>query len=157
MKEKIIYILILILMFSSVARVMSYTNISIEPTDSEPVGMDYSHNIMGEFGTRSSCEPCAIAHSALKNIYSNEWHPFYYISLVCAKNKHAYQRAVSEMGLWGYPTLFWDGGYKTNMGASSVEDAMDTYNNSIIKCGERNVKNIDLSLDLEWKRICSAQ
>ncbi|MFX1495879.1 MAG: hypothetical protein ACFFBZ_16465, partial [Promethearchaeota archaeon] len=94
--------------------------------------------------------PCAIAHSALKIIYANEWHPFYYIALVCSKNKHAHQRAVNEMGLWGYPTVFWDGGYKTNMGASSIEDALDTYNNSIIKCGERNVKNIDLSLNVEW-------
>jgi len=86
----------------------------------------------------------------LKNIYAGSWHPFYYISLVCDKNTHAYQRGITELGLTGYPTVFFDGGYKKNVGAGSTPSAQAAYNTSINQCGNRVVADIDLSLDVTW-------
>ncbi len=111
---------------------------------------DYSHNILGEFGTRSGCKYCGIANAALKNIYTEGWHPFYYVTLVCAKNAHAKQRAVDELVIQSYPTVFFDGGYRQDVGATNISNAMNRYNTSIIKCGNRNVADIDLSVDVEW-------
>jgi len=67
MKRKIFCILVWILMFSSAASVMSSANISIKPTDPEPRDRDYSHNILGEYFTQTTCVPCKYAHSALRH------------------------------------------------------------------------------------------
>ncbi len=150
MKKEIIGIIVCMLVLPTFAGAMSSTNTSTESIDNEPVDRTYSHTILGEYGTRAGCVPCYYAHTALKNIYANGWHPFYYVTLVCSKNTHAYQRAISELGLLGYPTVFWDGDYRKNLGASSIQSAMEKYNYSITKCGERTVADIDLSLDVTW-------
>ena len=54
------------------------------------------------------------------------------------------------MGATVYPTVFFDGGFKKNMGASSAEGAQIAYNTSINLCGNRTVSDIDLSLDINW-------
>lgn len=113
-------------------------------------GNEFSHTIIGEFGTATWCGYCKYAHGALKNIYAGGWHPFYYVSLVCDKNTHAYQRAISELGLTGYPTVYFDGGYKAIVGAGSEESAQAQYNSSIVACGEREVNDVDIDLDVTW-------
>jgi len=110
----------------------------------------YTHTILGEYGTSTTCYFCQFAHPALKNIYAGEWHPFYYISFVCDKNTHAYQRMINEMGLTGYPTVFFDGGYKTVVGAGSIPAAQAAYNSSIVDCGARDVNDVDINLDVTW-------
>jgi len=150
MKKEIIGIIVCMLVLPTFAGAMSSTNTSTESIDNEPVDRTYSHTILGEYGTRAGCVPCYYAHTALKNIYANGWHPFYYVTFVCSKNIHAYQRAINELGLIAYPTVFWDGDYRKNLGASSIQSAMEKYNYSITKCGERTVADIDLSLDVTW-------
>jgi len=114
------------------------------------LGRDFSHTILAEFTTATWCTPCKRAHSALKNIYSHGWYPFYYLSLVWDKNKESEQRGNTELGATVYPTVFFDGGFKKNMGASSAEGAQIAYNTSINLCGNRTVSDIDLSLDIKW-------
>jgi hypothetical protein len=118
--------------------------------NTEERGNIYTHTIIGEFGTATWCYYCQFAHGALTNIYGNGWHPFYYVTLVCDMNVHAEQRAVSEMGLTGYPTVFFDGGYKADVGAGSIPGAQSAYNASILSCGEREVSDIDIDLDVTW-------
>jgi len=109
-----------------------------------------THTVIGEYGTATWCGYCKYAHGALKALYKGGWHDFYYVSFVCDKNTHAYARAVSELGLTGYPTVFWDGKYRTNVGAGSIPSAMASYNSSIIACGARTVPNIDLAISTVW-------
>jgi len=66
------------------------------------------------------------------------------------KNTHAHQRVKTELGLTASPTVFWDGGYRKDVGGTSAQNEMARYNTSIIKCGNRNVADIDLSLDVTW-------
>ena len=113
-------------------------------------GNEYSHIIIGEFGTATWCGYCKYAHAALKNIYAGGWHPFYYVTLVCDKNTHANQRAINELGLTGYPTVYFDGGYQKNVGAGSTPSAQAAYNTSIVSCGERDVDDVDIDLDVTW-------
>ena len=111
---------------------------------------DFTHTVLGEFGTATWCGYCKYAHAALKNIYNGGWFPFYYVSLVCDKNTHAYQRAIGELGLTGYPTVFFDGGYQKVVGAGSVQSAQAAYNASIIVCGNRAVKDIYATINVIW-------
>lgn len=109
-----------------------------------------THTVLGEYGTATWCGYCKYAHGALKELYKGGWHDFYYVSLVCDKNTHAYNRAINQLGLTGYPTVFWDGKYRTDVGAGSVPGAMAAYNASIIACANRAVANIDLIINATW-------
>lgn len=108
-----------------------------------------THTVIGEYGTATWCGYCRYAHGALKGIYAADWYDMYFVSLVDDKNTHAAAR-IDELVISGFPTVFWDGEYRTNVGAGSVQSAMAAYNTSIIACGARTVPNIDLSISTTW-------
>jgi len=139
--------------FSTVALNVDNEKLIFEKIENEKNrdgGIQYTHTILGEFGTATWCPYCVYADAALSNLYLGQWHPFYYISMVCDVNTNAYQRAVSELGLTGYPTVYFDGGYTQNVGAGSVESAQAAYNLSIENCAEREVADVDIDLDVTW-------
>ncbi len=142
--------LIFMLVFSTVAGTISSEETLTESSDEESIGMAATHTILGEYTTATWCGYCRYAHAALKNIYAGNWHPFYYTSLVCDKNKNAYNRGITELGATGYPTVFFDGGYSKVVGASSTPSAQAAYNTSITNCGKRTVADIDITLDVDW-------
>jgi hypothetical protein len=155
MREKIIGILICMMMFSTVAVALSQSNMQIESSDNKIESNDrsYTHTVLGEYGTMTTCVPCKYAHRALKYLYQNRtlWDlPFYYITYVYDKNNWSYQRMKVELDLQASPTLFWDGGWKKDIGSVSVESAMDKYNVSIRAAAARTVKDIDINLNVEW-------
>ncbi len=124
----------------------------IFPSVAEKAVFDNSratHTVLGESGTATWCGFCKYAHGALKAIYKGDWHDFYYVSLVDDKNTHAADR-IDELGLSGFPTVFWDGGYDIDVGAGSIPGAMSTYNASIINCGTRTVPDIDVTISVSW-------
>lgn len=155
MREKIIGILICMLMFSTVAGAFTSINLPQESSDSEIESTDRgnTHSVLGEYGTMTTCVPCKYAHRALKYLYENKttWDlPFYYITYVYDKNNWSFQRVKVELDLQASPTVFWDGGWKQDVGGTGVETEMDRYNLSIRAGLNRNVKDINLSLDVEW-------
>ena len=154
MKEKIIFIFIFMLIFPTIAGAFSIDmpkKLSNEKNFTET----YSHDILGEYFTMTTCQPCKYSHRALQYLYQNKtkWNlPFYYVTMIydLDGNKWAKQRH-DELEIEASPTVAWDGGYKKDKGSSEViENDMETYNTSIIACGNRNVKDIDLNLDVEW-------
>ncbi|MBE3137721.1 MAG: PKD domain-containing protein [Thermoplasmata archaeon] len=108
-----------------------------------------THTVFAEYGTATWCGYCKYAHGALMNIFKNEWFPFYYVSMVDDKNTHAAAR-IDQYNIYGFPTVFFDGGYKVNVGAGSIPGAQTTYNTSINQCGLRTVPNIDVVLSVNW-------
>jgi len=99
-KKSIIFILVLMLIIPTISVTLSSTKITNESSEEQPNDKGYSHNILGEFFTMTTCVPCKYAHQALKNIYKADWHPFYYITLVYDEpygNKWAFQRK-QELG-----------------------------------------------------------
>jgi glutaredoxin len=119
------------------------------PPTPDTIDRLYTHDILGEDGTATWCGYCKYAHGALKNIYAGGWHPFYYICLVDDRNTHAAQR-IDELGLTGFPTVFFDGGYRSNVGAGSIPSAQAAYNTSIVACGNRPVPSVELVIDVDW-------
>jgi glutaredoxin len=150
MRNIIIYALIFMLVVSTIGGTISSVQPSLESSEKPIHNRAYTHTILGEFTTATWCGYCKYAHEALKNIYEGGWHPFYYTSLVCDKNKKAYARGITELGATGYPTVFFDGGYRKNVGAGSTPSAQAAYNTSIGVCGSRSVADIDLSLEVTW-------
>jgi hypothetical protein len=126
--------------------------------DSEPVDLkntnsgsrDSTHTVFGTYGTATWCGYCKYAHGALKELYAEGALDFFYVSLVCDMNTIAYSHASNDYNLYGYPTLWWDGGYKVDVGAGSIPAAKSTYTSSINQAGARPVEDIDIDLSVAW-------
>jgi hypothetical protein len=142
--------IICILLFTTFVGAISSTKTSINTNDKELVDIDFTHTILGEFGTYSTAEPCKYAHSALKELFSEDYYPFYYVTHVFDKNIHASYRIKDELGLVASPTVFWDGGFRVDVGAGSHQQAKDGYIESLEACGNRTVAGLDLTVDVDW-------
>ncbi|MHA1193726.1 MAG: hypothetical protein ACTSP9_15795, partial [Promethearchaeota archaeon] len=64
MKKKIIFIMVCMLVFSTTAGVIASPNIVTKSIDKGTGDRDYSHTILGEFGTATWCGYCKYAHAA---------------------------------------------------------------------------------------------
>ena len=153
MNKKILCIIVCILMLSISGNLISQSK-ELKTYDKSTSDRDYTHTILAEYFTYTTCEPCKYAHQALKNIYKYHqnnlgYHPFYYISMVYDVNDWALERH-DELGVQVSPTVAWDGPYRLDDGAESVKKAENAYNNSIAITGNRNVKDIDLELNVDW-------
>ncbi len=110
---------------------------------------DFTHTVLGEYGTATWCGFCHYAHTALKNIYASGDYPFYYVSLVRDKNIPVCDpRLFDELNLYGYPTVYFDGGDKVVVGGYvGVEDDQRA---AIVTCGNREVYDVDIDLNVLW-------
>lgn len=151
--KKILPILVIsVLVFSgfgAAALQKTYENVEIKIIKENPIKRG-THTALGEYGTATWCGYCKYAHGALKELYAEGQLDFNYVALVCDKNSVAYSYAINHFNLYGYPTVWWDGGYKVNVGAGSVAGAKATYTTSINQCVARAVKDVDLTLDVTW-------
>ena len=110
---------------------------------------NFTHTVFIEYTTATWCPYCKYAHAALRNIYEGEWYPFYFVTHVIDKNKNAYTRATEDYNIYYIPTVFFDGGYDVIVGADPT-GTEEIYNESIIKCGGREVADIDITLSAMW-------
>lgn len=150
MKNKIILIIISMLVFTSVAGAIPSIDLPMKSKGKGNAGMSYSHTILGEYFTQENCTPAKFASRALKNLYYGGYHPFYYVTLLYDVNKKAKERH-DELNVTASPTVVWDGGFKKDVGSEeNIQKDMNRYNTSIIACGNRDVKDIDLNLDVDW-------
>ncbi len=151
MKRIIIGVLVSMLVLSSGMGAFTSATSQKKSMEQEPIDdRDYSHNIFGEFFTMTTCVPCKYSHQALKELYAEGWHPFYYITYVYNKNNHSKMRK-SELQVLVSPTTDWDGSFdRVTGGGPTVDERKAEFNTSILACGARTVKDIDLSLNVEW-------
>jgi hypothetical protein len=129
--------------------------VALNSDTKQPVGdgqgkNTFTHTVFAEYGTATWCTYCRYAHGALKEIYAEGQYPFYYVSLVTDKNTKANQRCINDYNAYGWPTVWFDGGYKVNVGAGSIPGAKATYINSINSCGNRAVEDVDIDLVVSW-------
>jgi glutaredoxin len=107
----------------------------------------FTHTIFAEDATATWCGYCHYAREALDKIYTSGDYPFYYTCMVDDKNTHAAARN-NEYNIYGFPTVFFDGGYKVAVGGGTGNEAQ--YKSYITQCGSRTVKDIDITLEVEW-------
>lgn len=115
-----------------------------------PAADAQTHTVLGEFGTATTCGPCKYGHAALKNIYAGGQHDFVYVTHVADVNTHSYDRLWTDYNTYGYPTVYFDGGYDLVLGSVSTPQAEADYTAAITNCASRTVPNIDLDIDVIW-------
>ncbi len=108
---------------------------------------NFTHTVFCEEATASWCHYCPQVADALYNIYQSNVYPFYFVALIADKTQKAYDRLLFDYNLYGYPTCFFDGGYKVVLGASTES----TFKHRIESCGKRDVHDLNLSLSVEWQ------
>ena len=104
-----------------------------------------SHTVLGEEGTATWCQYCPSASYYLYQTYLMGL-DFYFVTLVSDMNSYASARC-SELGLTGYPTVFFDGKYTKVVGGQS---STTNYVNAVNSCHGRTVEDIDLSITAAW-------
>ena len=147
--KKLISIVILGIFILSGLGAVAENNTNMEKNTITFSGGDETHTVFAELGTSTMCGFCKYAHGALKNIYEQGNYDFYYISLVDDKNTVAEAR-IDEYNFYGFPTVWFDGGYIVEVGAGSIPSAQINYQNAITQAENRNVPDIDVTLYVEW-------
>lgn len=106
----------------------------------------FTHGVLAEDITQTTCVYCPTASDQLKSIYDSGDYPFYLVSLIEDVNNEAKSRISDGYGDVRYPTVEFDGGYRTKIGAQSDESI---YRQDIEDCGERNVPDLVIHIDID--------
>jgi hypothetical protein len=112
------------------------------------VTSNFTHTVFAEEATATWCPYCPYAANGLYNIYSSEDYPFYFVAMVADKNEETYNRLEEDYNLYGYPSSFFDGGYKVVVGGFDTIEK--TFRRRIESCGSLDVHELDLKLNVEW-------
>jgi glutaredoxin len=108
----------------------------------------FTHNVLVEYGTTSSCPHCPAVRFYLDTIFSSGDYDFFYITLNGDKNPLANARYWEIPGSSGsVPQVFFDGGYKTLIGNYG---STTPYINYIEDSGDRSVADVDLEVSTVW-------
>lgn len=145
------YLLVSILAFVLIMPIVGANNVTQKNKieEASPINTlnQFTHTVLAEYATTTTCGYCPTASSQLYSIYTSEDYDFYYVSLVADANYKIYNR-VKELGVVGVPDVYFDGGYKNELGAKPDEQP---YRNAIVQSGERGVPDIDIDVSVEWK------
>jgi PKD repeat protein len=141
----VVCISIILILTTTTPFVLSDTN--VEKQNPNQPSDKATHTVLGEEGTGTWCYWCQFVIPILDAIYSAGSHDFYYVALVEDMNTYAHNRCV-ELGITGYPTMFYDGGYQTIVGGGASQSEHETV---ISICEARtDVADVDLDLTISW-------
>jgi len=98
------------------------------------VNANYSHTVLIEEGTGTWCPYCPAMKNALKSIYDSHLYPMFFVALVEDMSTKANYRCTHDYNIYGYPTAFFDGGYRVKVGGDPVAA---NYISLIQECGAR--------------------
>ena len=142
-------LLVSILALTLVIPVANAIDISTENKIERPVStmQEFTHTVFVEYGSMTTCPPCVIASAQLYSIYNAGDLDFYYTTLVWDVGNLNVRGRLSALGVVSVPDVFFDGGYKRIGGSQGSELP---YRDAITESGERDVQDIDISLDVTW-------
>ena len=113
--------------------------------ESSITNTEFTHTVLGEYCTKSTCPYCPKASNQIYEVY-NMGYEFYMVSLVSGKNTNAGTR-INELGYYEVPDVAFDGG---NIKIEGQQTSNIPYKEAIIECGARTVADIDIDLEVYW-------
>jgi len=106
---------------------------------------DLEHFVLVEEATATWCVNCPAVAEILHELYESNEYNFYYVSLIEDKNSKAHDRCEQDYNVWGYPTVYIDGGYKVIVG----EQDKSVFEEKISSAENRDVPAISLEVSAE--------
>lgn len=107
---------------------------------------NFSHTVFIEEATATWCPYCPANAEALYTVYQSGEYPFYYVALIEDKSPNVTER-LNEYNIIGYPTVFFDGGYRIILGQDSNTNS---YRSRIRTSGLRDAHDLNLTLSLTY-------
>lgn len=86
----------------------------------------FTHTVFIEEGTATWCENCPDASGSLYEIYHSGNYNFYYVSMIEDVSNKANSRLYDDYNIYGFPTVYIDGGYKLFVGGGNKKSAYET-------------------------------
>lgn len=115
-----------------------------EDQEKIPTQEEYSP-VLCEIGTATWCKYCPEMEKKIYEIYDSGKYPIYIVSLVYDKSKAAKNRLEKDYNIYGFPTLFIDGGRKVIFGSDVGKSEIEK---QIKNVAERPKKDISIDLDV---------
>lgn len=103
------------------------------------------HNVFIEEGTGTWCHNCPEVANILHDLYESGNYNFYYVSLIEDINSEAKNRLEEDYNIYGYPTVYIDGGYDL---VGGVKDK-SVFEDSISKAEKREVPALYFNVTAE--------
>jgi len=113
-------------------------------TDNEEV----VHTVFIEEATATWCTNCPNVANILYSLYESQKYNFYYVALINDTNSIAAERNTNEYHVYGFPTVFIDGGYKVIMGGNNPES---TYTDAITAAQQRTMPKIKATVSVQYQ------
>ncbi|KYK32075.1 MAG: hypothetical protein AYK22_00510 [Thermoplasmatales archaeon SG8-52-3] len=109
---------------------------------------NFTHTVFIEEGTGTWCKNCPSAADSLYNLSKSSTIPFYYAAMVEDMNSAAQKRLEEDYNIFGYPTLYYDGGKEVLLGGGNSDEYIESL---IESCAESDVHELDLNLTVSWQ------
>jgi len=106
---------------------------------------DLEHFVLVEEATGTWCNNCPAVADILHEMYESNQYNFYYVSLVEDKNSKAHDRCKLDYNIYGYPTVYIDGGYEVIVG----EQDKSVFEEKISSAENRDVPAISFEVSAE--------
>jgi len=117
-------------------------------TQEDPVsngkGDDFTHDVLLELFVTTSCPYCPSAEDVARQLSSEYSENFMFVTMVTDENDKARERS-DDYQVLAIPDGVFDGGYRREIGGQSDTS---TYEGHIEDCGDRDVPDIDLSVEV---------
>ncbi len=105
------------------------------------------HYVFVEEGTATDCKNCPIVANILHELYESGKYNFYYVSLVNDRSTKAKTRLSDDYDIYGFPTVFIDGGYKVIVGGNN---AKSEYEQAILDARSRDAPDIQVTVSAKY-------
>jgi glutaredoxin len=147
MKQIIVLATLMLLITLPLATAASIDQTTIQTKQTSPATLDFTHDVIAEYVTTTTCPYCPTASSQLWSIYQTGDYPFHFVTLVANQNNKIFGR-IQELDVSGVPVVFFDGKYASITGAQPDET---NYRTEIETAGSRTTPDIDINLDVKWQ------
>ena len=146
LSKRILTVLVTVVLLSSLIGIgqagLAETQSTEPPQDK---GDDFTHSVVLELFVTTWCPYCPSAEAVAKQLNSEYANNFVFITMVCDVNDKADER-YNDYGAIAYPDGVFDGNYRREVGGQSDTS---TYEGHIEDSGNRDVPDIDLSVEVE--------
>ena len=105
-----------------------------------------AHNVFIEEGTATWCQNCPVVSEILYELFTESDLSFYYVNMIEDENNKAKSRLDDDYNIYGYPTVYIDGGYEVIVGGDKDKSFFEE---EIDKVTKRDVK-IDVNVTAEF-------
>ncbi len=124
--------------------------ITVLPPGGNPSNETLTHTVFIEEATATWCTNCPDVANVLSSLYKSNKYNFYYVALINGTSPDTTQRLWDDYNIYGFPSVFVDGGYQVIVGATNPES---TYIDAINAARARAMPKIKITVTAQYQNV----